>query len=160
MATTLNWCLPSKAFIQSKNFKIMTKFGHITCVAKWSKWHYATWLIVVRFWFFLLWLTEWMVFAKIRVFATIIVIKILQLWRILMTNDFRHYIQHYIRTKSWLGNRKRAPKNQRLGFLESLGPRQWESERSAMTFWLFLLYVVNLCRPSPPPPIVSKWWRH
>ena len=55
----------------------------------------------------------------------------------LLTLDFRHYIQHYIHTKSEIGRQKRAPRNKRLGFLEPLGPKEWETARAGVIFWLF-----------------------
>ena len=60
---------------------------------------------------------------RFRMIAIIRVIKILLLWSNLPTRDFHRYIQQYIRIQSPLGKAKRAPKNQRLGILESLGPK-------------------------------------
>ena len=58
-----------------------------------------------------------------RMIAIIRVIKILQLWSNLQTCDFHRYIRQYIHIQSPLGKAKRAPRNQRLGILESLGPK-------------------------------------
>ena len=51
---------------------------------------------------------------------------------------FRYYIRHYICIKCQLGNRKRALRNKRLGDLESLGPKEWQSVQSDKLFRLLL----------------------
>ena len=82
-----------------------------------------------------------------KMLAIIRAIQFMQFSGILLTLHFRHYIRHYICIKCQLGNRKRAPRNKRLGVLESLGLKEWESVQSAKHFRLFFPYVVKLCRP-------------
>ena len=66
-------------------------------------------------------MTALMVDIKFRMIAVIRARKFIQPWTIFLTHDFHRYIRQYIHKQCPLGNGKRAPKSERLGFLESLG---------------------------------------
>ena len=85
---------------------------------------------------------------NLKMLAIIRALQFMQFSGILLTLNFRHYIWHYIRIKSQLGNRKRAPRIKRLGDLESLGPKEWESVQSAKHFRLSFF-----CATLTPPPL-------
>ena len=98
-----------------------------------------------------------MVDINFKMLAIIRTIQCMQFLGILLTLHFCHYIRHYICIKCQLGNRKRASRKKRLGVLESLGPKEWESVQSAKHFRLVFPYVVKLCHPTSLPSLLPKF---
>ena len=89
-----------KAIIQIKKFWILSKLDPITNLLIWSNWPHLIWPKMARFSIFFFYLTVFIMELGFKTIATLRVTKIMLLWWILLTPNFRHYIRHYIRIKS------------------------------------------------------------